>query len=64
MKTTVILNEDQAVELQNCMKYYKQIFKLISSGVFDLKLGRFTVDIDKDGNIRTIKIETNTTFPV
>jgi hypothetical protein len=59
MNTTVILDQEQGLQLKNCMKYYPHIFKLIESGAFDLKLGRYTVDVDKDGLIKNIKIENN-----
>lgn len=51
-KTVVYMNEQQA-------KQWLMMEFLNSVGVFDLKLGRVTIDFDKDGAIGNVKIEKN-----
>jgi hypothetical protein len=38
-----------------CNKNYKQIKRLVDSGVFDLKGGRAILDFDTGGNIANIQ---------
>ena len=51
-KTVVYMDERQA-------KQWLLMEFLNSVGVFDLKLGRVTIDFDKDGAIGNVKIEQN-----
>jgi hypothetical protein len=50
--TTIYMNPTQA-------KQWLMMEFLNSLGAFDIKLGRVTIDFDKDGAIGNVKIEQN-----
>jgi hypothetical protein len=54
-KTIIELNNEQVEFMSLCNKNYKQIKRLVDSGVFDLKGGRAILDFDTGGNIANIQ---------